>query len=235
MAAVALAGDVVVLKGGSVIPLKQPWVRRGNTAYLTRADGTLLSVPVTEIDAQATAAASHAPAEPPPAAAPAPDATTPADAARVKRESPKAKVRITDADVSHPMDLSPAAPPAKTPASGQGSARVEISQYNQELHAPSLSVKGELRNPTQTTAQNIKLLVSAIDSDGSVIDAQPASLANGDLEPGETTDFGATLTVGEHVATSLRFAPSWSAPRPPLPAPAPKAPASNGARSRSSR
>ena len=69
---VAAAGltlaDVVVLKGGTVVTLKQAWVRRGNTAYLTRADGTLLSVPVTEIDREATAAANHSAA----AAVPAP-------------------------------------------------------------------------------------------------------------------------------------------------------------------
>ena len=62
--AVAALGDVVVLKGGTVVPLKQPIVRKGNTAYLTRADGTLLSVPVSEIDRAATAAAIIEPTAP---------------------------------------------------------------------------------------------------------------------------------------------------------------------------
>ena len=76
-AGLALA-DVVVLKGGTVVTLKQAWVRRGNTAYLTRADGTLLSVPVTEIDREATAAANHSAAAAAPAPAEAP-ASTPAE------------------------------------------------------------------------------------------------------------------------------------------------------------
>ena len=42
----ALAAEVVVLRGGTRIELKKPWVRQGNNALLTRADGTLLSVPV---------------------------------------------------------------------------------------------------------------------------------------------------------------------------------------------
>ena len=53
----AFAADVVVLKGGGKIELKQPPVRRGNTVLLTRKDGTLLSVPFSEIDQKATAAA----------------------------------------------------------------------------------------------------------------------------------------------------------------------------------
>ena len=56
----AAAGEVVVLLGGVVIELKQPWVLRGRSALLTRKDGTLLSVPVSEIDLKATAAANHA-------------------------------------------------------------------------------------------------------------------------------------------------------------------------------
>ncbi|MFY9550708.1 MAG: hypothetical protein WAU32_06115, partial [Thermoanaerobaculia bacterium] len=59
VAAVALAGEVVVLKGGTVVQLNSPVVRRGNTAYLTRTDGTLLSVPASEIDRDATAAANR--------------------------------------------------------------------------------------------------------------------------------------------------------------------------------
>ncbi len=114
-AAGLVLADVVVLKGGTVVPLKQPIVRRGNTAYLTRPDGTLLSVPVTEIDREATAAANQAAASASPAPVESAPASTPAEAARAKADtvSPKARVRITDADVSHPMDLEQSAEEAK--------------------------------------------------------------------------------------------------------------------------
>ena len=36
-----LSADVVVLKGGAVISLKSPPVRRGDTVLLTRTDGTI--------------------------------------------------------------------------------------------------------------------------------------------------------------------------------------------------
>jgi thiol-disulfide isomerase/thioredoxin len=91
-----------VLKGGVVIELKGPWEQRGNVALLTRVDGTLLSVPVSEIDPKATAAAKAS------RAAARPDAvvgaTTPqnlAQAARLSRGGPKARMKISDADVRH--------------------------------------------------------------------------------------------------------------------------------------
>ena len=95
-----LSAEVVVLKGGTVISLKSPPVRRGDTVLLTRTDGTLLSVPASEIDREATASARAKEGPPPPAATPAP-APTLAGAARAAREVPRARVRITDADVSH--------------------------------------------------------------------------------------------------------------------------------------
>ncbi|MGH9366678.1 MAG: hypothetical protein ACRD3M_03275, partial [Thermoanaerobaculia bacterium] len=80
-AGAAGASDVVVLRGGGRIDLKQPPVRRGNTVLLTRKDGTLLSVPFSEIDQKATAAARATPAGPVTAAsAAAPVPETPAEA-----------------------------------------------------------------------------------------------------------------------------------------------------------
>ncbi|MGI0150189.1 MAG: hypothetical protein ACREDF_11745, partial [Thermoplasmata archaeon] len=70
LAAAAGAADVVVLRGGLVIPLRRPPMRQGANVLLTRADGTLLSVPASEIDREATAAATTAAARA--AAAPAP-------------------------------------------------------------------------------------------------------------------------------------------------------------------
>ncbi|HSD72058.1 MAG TPA: hypothetical protein VLE54_04675, partial [Thermoanaerobaculia bacterium] len=69
------AAEVVVLKGGAVITLKTPPVRRGNTVILTKTDGTVLSVPISEIDRAATAASRSVAASPAPAATPVPAAT----------------------------------------------------------------------------------------------------------------------------------------------------------------
>jgi len=214
-AAIALAGDVVVLKGGTVVALKAPWVQRGNTAYLTRADGTLLSVPVSEIDRDATATA-RAGAAPRPVVEERLAPATPADAARVNHEGPKARVRITDSDVSHPMDLSAAAVAAedKKALLAGGGAKVELVTYNQQKDGTGVVVSGQLRNPTQALAENVKLYVTVLDEKGQPINAGNASLSNGEIESGSTVDFNVKLEVGERIPATLRFAPTWTGPKP---------------------
>jgi hypothetical protein len=222
-AAFALSGDVVVLKGGAVVELQQPLVRRGNTAYLTRADGTLLSVPVSEIDKDATAAARAAAAAPKaPAIAAAPDASTPAEVVRTRQDVPKARVRITDDDVSHPLeDPVPAAPGDKKEQTA-GGPRVEIADYTQEKNGATLVVKGSLRNPGQGPAENVRMSVTAIDEKGQSIDGTTAVLSKGILEAGQSVDFTASMNVGERTVATVRFAPQWSAPKlPPPPTPRP--------------
>jgi hypothetical protein len=231
--AVVLA-DVVVLKGGTVISLKQPVVRRGNTAYITRADGTLLSVPASEIDRDATAAANR-PREAPAAAAAAPPASNPADAARAKdgKEGQKAKVRITDADVSHPMELPEATDAAKDKDKKDqttGVGRVEVADYTREVNGAQLVIRGSIRNPGQGPAENVRLNVSAFDEKGQPIDGQTASLSKGTVDPGSTVEFNATLNVGEKTVGSLKFQPQWTTPKPPPPAAAPgQSPGAGGA------
>lgn len=217
--ALSASGDVVVLKGGAVIPLKQPVVRRGNTAYITRADGTLLSVPASEIDRDATAAANR-PAHPVAQAAPAPPATNPADAARSGRDGQKARVRITDADVSHPLDLSAAeGGEEKKKEEGTGTARVEVADSTREKNGDALVVKGTLRNPGQGPAENVRLAVTAMDEKGQAIDGANATLSKGTLDSGTTVEFTASLNVGEKTVSSLRFQPQWTLPKPPPPPP----------------
>ncbi len=227
-AAFSLAGEVLVLKGGTVIEVKQPPVRRGSTAYVTRADGTLLSMPVSEIDLDATVAANRAPAPSPPKDAPA--ASTPADVARVTKDSPKARVRITDADVSHPLDLGPEPTTEKDKKDqGSGSPRIEVADYTQEKAGTALNVKGTLRNVGQGSAENVRLKVSAFDEKDQAIDGAAASLSKGVIESGASVEFSASLNVGDKNIASLRFAPQWTAPRPPAPTPAARA--ANGASS----
>jgi hypothetical protein len=225
-ASFASAGEVVVLKGGTVVQLKEHWVRRGNTAYLTRADGTLLSVPVSEIDREKTAAANRAAAAPAPAKAAPASPSTPAEAVRTTKDTPKAKVRITDADVSHPLDLDQAAAPGEEKKDA-GPAKVEVADWTQEKSGESLTVKGTLRNPGQANAEGIRLQIYAIDEKGQSIDGTTASLSKGTLEPGTSVDFTGTLKVGDRTIASIRFAPQWAAPKPPAQAAAvrPGAPA----------
>ena len=148
-AAFALAGDVVVLKGGTVISLKQPMVRRGNTVYLTRTDGTLLSVPASEIDRDATAAArpGRAGARPGGRAG----GVHPRRRGRAPtKDGPKARVRITDADVSHPMERHDAGRRARTRTRRTrrpAARRSRSSTTSRRRRHTGLQIHGSLRNP----------------------------------------------------------------------------------------
>ena len=211
-----LSADVVVLKGGAVISLKSPPVRRGDSVLLTRTDGTLLSVPASEIDREATASARAREGPPAPAATP-PPAPTLAGAARAAREVPKARVRITDADVSH--GEAAAAEAEGTAAEGEkeaeaasGAGRVEVADYSQEKSGDALVVRGTLRNPGATAAMNVRMTVTAIDSKGQTITSGEAGVSNGVIEPSRTVAFSVTIPVGSRPVGSLRFSPRWVAP-----------------------
>lgn len=213
------AAEVVVLKGGSVITVKEPPVRRGNTVILKKTDGTVLSVPISEIDSAATAASRSIAASPAPAATPVPAATL-AGAARAAREVPKARVRITDADVAH----TEAAQQTTGTATGEGEAattasagagRVEVADYTQEKSGDSLVVRGTLKNAGGTAATNVRMTVSAIDSKAQTIASAEAGVSNGVIEPSRTVAFSATIPVGTRTVGSIRFSPRWISPAVP--------------------
>ena len=217
------ATDVVVLKGGTRIELQKPPVRQGSVALLTRADGTLLSVPLSEIDWKATAAAraERSAAKPAASAVSAPP-ETPAQAAKAAREGPRARVKLTDADVQHPLE--PEEPGEDKKAGGAaaaGSARLEVSDYTQEKNGANLIVRGDLRNPGNAPAASARMTVTAMDEKGERIASAEAGLSNGLVSPGASVSFSATIPIGDRLVASLRFAPQWLAPPPPAPAPGP--------------
>jgi hypothetical protein len=214
----AFAGDVVVLKGGGKIELKQPPVRRGNTVLLTRKDGTLLSVPFSEIDQKATAAARSAPAAPAAsAAASAAAPETPVEAARATRQGPQARVKLTDADVGHYMDVGLESEPEKTEegAAASTGARVDIASYSKSKTDGNLIVKGILRNLGTTTALNTRLTVTPLDDKEQAIDSAEASVSSGTIEPGKEVNFSATIPVGDKEVGTMRFSPRWTPQAPP--------------------
>jgi hypothetical protein len=211
-AAPSKAADVVVLKGGERIELKEAPMQRGNNALLTRADGTLFSVPMTEIDWDATRALKKSK---PAAAAPAIVAppSTPAEAVR-SGKSEKARVRVTDADVSHQMETADGKPdkqetlPVSTP-------RVEVLDYTQTRNGDTVVVSGQLHNPGNLPTTNVHLKVTATGDDGAKLSTASATLSNGTIEPGKVVSFSVALPVGERTVTSLRFTPEWWTPTPP--------------------
>ena len=229
-AGTALAADVVVLKGGVRIDLKEPWVQQGNTILLTRTDGTLLSVPAGEIDTKATAAARAKKPAAASASAVAAPPSLPADAVR-SGKGEKARVKVTDADVGH-VETAGAAGPVDRGAkvdNRAGAGRIEVGTYEQQKSGDNLVITGTLHNNGTTPAMNTRMTVSAIDETGNSFATANATVANGTVEGGRAVTFTASLPVGERNPSQIRFVPQWQSPPPPAPAPAAGAGASNGA------
>ena len=233
-AASAAGGEVIVLKGGASIELKAPWAQQGNNAILTRADGAMLSVPVSEIDLKATAAANKAPKN---AGAgirvPAQTLVEAARATRAARAVPRAKeVRLTDLDVAHDSVLPSSLQGSEEKSeekkeSAKGAARLDVAGYDQSKAGGNLLVRGSLRNFGGTTATNARMAVTAMDQEGEVLGTGEASLSKGNLESLETVAFTATIPVADKAVGALRFAPQWIAA--PLPAPPAEAAAARSA------
>ena len=225
--AAAGMAEVVILKGGTVIAIQGPTLRRGNNVVLTRTDGTVLSVQASEIDRVATAAANAAPPPAPPASAiPARPATL-AEAARAAKDVPKARVRITDANVSHGESsaepaAAEAADAAKDAASGTG--RIDVAEYTQEKSGDALVVRGTLRNPGATPAVNVRMTVAALDAKGQVITSGEAGISSVSIEPSKTAAFSVTIPLSGRPVGSIRFSPRWAS-TPPAAAPAADDPA----------
>ena len=69
-----------------------------------------------------------------------------------------------------------------------------------------------------------------MDEKGEPIDAAEASLSNGEIESGAIVSFTASVNVGEKTPGSIRFAPTWTQPK-PVPTPRPLTPAQQRAAS----
>lgn len=195
--------NVVVLRGGKTLQLAKPYVQRGSQAIVTLTDGTVLSVPVSEIDRAATQAA-RAKAS---AAAPSPaPPQTPVEAAKAQKAASKAKVKLGDSDVSHPLGDDSA---GAAPAEGAGEAKVDVAEWEQTVTPEGLVVKGSVRNSGKGQAENLALSISAKNEAGKSVATSSATLASGSLEEGASASFSATLPLKARAA-SLQFRPSWS-------------------------
>jgi hypothetical protein len=224
------AADVVVLQGGVRVELQKPPARQGNVVLLTSADGTLLSVKASDIDWKATAAAKAARGSAKPAPAVVPPPESPAQAAKSGREGPKARVKLTDADVSHAAgEETDSEEKPKKEESRSATAKLDVIDYSQEKSGANLTVRGSMRNSGATPAVNAHMTVTALDEKGERIASGEASLSNGLVASGATVAFTVSIPVGDKFVGTLRFAPQWISQAPPAPAPAAPAAARPGA------
>jgi hypothetical protein len=198
-------GADVILRDGQVIATKKPYVVKGKIAILTRTDGSLVSIPVEEIDLGKTAAAAAVkPAapktEPTPAAPKKP--TTPAEAARVK-PGKRATVVLTDADVRTSV---PAEPEGEKTEKGDG--EVSISGTNATRTKSGYSINGSVVNSGKGDVRGASVTIELVGENSKTLVTTRGILAKDLLAPGEKSTFTADVE-SETEAKSFRYLPSW--------------------------
>ena len=199
-----LAADVV-LKDGQSIPTVKPYAVKGKMALLTRTDGTLVSIPVEDIDLARTAAASRAVPAPAPreAAKDAPRPQTLAEAAKIKGPR-KATVVFTDRDVSEGAVQVEGDKAEK----GEKEGEVSISGANATRTKTGYSIEGSVVNSGRGDARGVSVTIEMIGEEGKTVQTVYGSLAKDSLAPGEKSAFTATIPA-ETEARSFKYVPSW--------------------------
>jgi hypothetical protein len=212
--------DEIWLKDGRRIVTKKPLVQKGSVALLTTTDGVLLSIPLSEIDLDKTAAekARAAAATPVPTAS-VPKPLTPAEAARQK-SGRRAAVVLTDDTVAHGMGEESAAK-----KEGEGEGRVDVANTSATKTKDGYSFSGSVINGGASEVSGVSVTVEVVGKDGKTFSSAFAQLAKDTLSPGEKSTFTASAPM-EGEAASYRYVPRWQVKIPVKPASeATKAPA----------
>ncbi len=195
----------VILKDGQSIATKKPYVVKGKMAILTRTDGSLVSIPVEDIDVKKTAAAAKvrpAAPEPEPTSAAPKKATTPAEAARAKAGK-RSSVVLTDADV---RSSTPAEPDGEKTEKGDGA--VTISGANATRTKSGYSINGSVVNSGKGDVRGVSVTIELVGEEGKTLLTTQGTLAKDALAPGEKSTF-TTEVEWETEAKSFRYIPSW--------------------------
>jgi len=199
-----LAADQVVLKDGRTLDTKKPPVIKGRQAVLVLADGKLVSIPASEIDAAKTAALAKKVAEAPKAVTtPAPArAPTLADAARASQTAKKATVVLTDQDVAGGyLEVS-----SGSPEKGEG--EVTLGPVTAKQGPGGYSVEGSVMNSGKAPVLGVSVTIAALGDDGKPFSTTYGQVAKDSLDPGEKATFTARLET-TRTATTFRYVPRW--------------------------
>ncbi|MEO6325281.1 MAG: hypothetical protein ABIT01_01705 [Thermoanaerobaculia bacterium] len=200
-ATLTLHADEIVLKGGKTLTTSRPMVVKGKNAVVTLKDGTVVSLPLTEIDQPKTAEANKArvvvqaaPTNRQP--------ETPAEAARVKNTR-KAAISLSDDDVSHPFGQSPGAQVKE-----EGDGKVEVVSVAVKKEKSGYSLSGSVFNSGKGDVLAVSVTVEAIAEDNKTIATAFGNVAKDYLSAGEKSAFTAELAT-EAAVSSFRYVPHW--------------------------
>lgn len=195
--------DEIWLKDGRRIVTKKPFVTKGSLALLTTTDGVLLSLPLSEIDLEKTAAekARGAATEPPPAPSVV-KPLTPVEAAKQKTGR-RAAVVLTDDTIAHGIGDE-----AAVKKEGDGAGRVDISNTSVARSKDGYEISGSVINGGSAEVTAVAVTVEIVGKDGKTFSSAFAQLAKDTLAPGEKSTFTASAPL-EGEAASFRYIPRW--------------------------
>jgi len=200
-----LAAGQVVLKDGRTLETKKPPEIRGKQAVLLLADGQLVSIPVSEIDTEKTAAAAAKASEAAKLPTAAPVVARPptlVDAAHATRDAKKASVVLTDQDVA-----------AGTIDTGDGKktageGRVIVSNVSPKKNASGTAVTGSVQNVGEGPVEGVGVTIELVGEDGKTLASTFGELSADVLAPGEKATFTAQLDT-KAAAQNVRVLPRW--------------------------
>lgn len=175
------AADWLVTRDGKRLETRGPWEVKGKQVVFTGTNGTLASLRVSEVDLEASRAATAAAGAP----APAP--------AKGAAERQKPVLVLTDADVGHVLPAQEAA--AAAPAEEDSANKLAVASWSEINEPDSFDVQifGTLRNGAAEPATDIALTVRLLNAGGEVLGEQPALLGAKSLAAGASTNFRAAF------------------------------------------
>jgi hypothetical protein len=203
VAAGPAAADLLQLHDGSRVQTRGPWEVRGARVVFTLPNGTLGSVPASQVDLEASWRVTREALAPKPLPTPAPrrpavltltDADLPAasrDPARAVDAAPGDAASETGSGVAPKPDAAP-----------DGGGELEVvhwsSRYDGETNTTSLA--GTIRNPGNDIRFGIRIEVAAFDRDGALIAKSTLTPLPPGLPPGGTAGFVLQLPGAPSVA-----------------------------------
>ncbi len=212
-AAVSALGADVILKDGQSIATAKPYAVKGKMAVLTLTDGSLVSIPVADIDVEKTAAAAKvAPAAPAAEVVPVParKPTTPGEAAK-SRPGKRASVVLTDGDVRGSVDQ----PDGEKAEKGDG--EVSMGPTSETRTKTGYSISGSVVNSGKGDVTGVAVSIELVGENNKSLQSTFGKFAKDSLSPGEKATFSAEIAT-ETDAKKFRYIPSHQIAIPVKPA-----------------
>ena len=190
----AASADWLVTTDGATLETAGAWEVKGQMVTFTSSSGVFSSIPLSEVNLEASEAYTLERAR---AAAGAPEAEV-----QVK---PRAVMVLTDADVQHvdpdlPTDEAADGVTTSVPnaVSADVGSSLVVTEWKESYNIDenSVEVTGSLRNPGSNPATSISLSVLVYSDSGALLGKREARLVKPALNPGESTGFVASFPSG---------------------------------------